>query len=107
MSTPIPTMSTRELRRALRQRMPEEAFMPQPWRGVAAYAEMVLAGVVIAAIVHFNLPIWADLLLSLALGQMIVSVGLAAHEALHQSVFRSPRANRLLGALGFAPLLVT
>jgi fatty acid desaturase len=105
MSTP--TMNIRELRRALRQRMPEEAFQPQPWRGVAAFVEMVLAGVVIAAIVLLDLPWWADLLLSLVLGQMIVSVGLAAHEAMHQSVFRSHRANRLLGALGFAPLLVT
>lgn len=105
MSTP--TMNIRELRRALRERMPEEAFQPQPWRGVAAYVEMALAGVVIAAIVLADLPWWADLLLSLVLGQMMVSLGLAAHEAMHQSVFRSRRANRLLGTLGFAPLLIT
>ncbi|APR76736.1 Fatty acid desaturase [Minicystis rosea] len=101
------TFGIRALRRALRERMPAEAFQPQPWRGVAAYVEMAAAGIVITAIVLAKLPWFANLLLSLVLGQMIVSVGLAAHEALHQSVFRSRRANQILGALGFAPLLVT
>jgi len=37
----------------------------------------------------------------------MTSISLAAHEAMHGSVFRSTRANRWLGTAGFLPILVT
>jgi fatty acid desaturase len=41
------------------------------------------------------------------IGQLFTTVGLAAHEALHHSVFRSKGLEDLLGWVGFSPWLVT
>ena len=87
-----PRTSIGDLRRALRAALPADTFEPQPARGVMAWAEIVLmVGIaVFTAVAH--LPWWANLGASLLLGQLIVSVSLAAHEAMHGSIFRSPRA---------------
>jgi fatty acid desaturase len=102
-----PRMTIAELRRALRAALPADTFEPQPMRGVMAWLEIALliGGSAFIAVAH--LPWWANLAASLVLGQLIVSISLAAHEAMHGSVFRSPRANRLLGTVGFLPILVT
>lgn len=99
--------SIADLRRALRAALPADTFEPQPARGVMAWAEIVLMIGVAAFIAAAHLPWWANLAASLLLGQLIVSVSLAAHEAMHGSIFRSPRAGRLLGTVGFLPMLVT
>jgi fatty acid desaturase len=100
-------MTIAELRRAVRAALPADTFEPQPMRGVLAWLEVVLmlAGAVAIAII--DLPWWADLVAAVVLGQVMTSVSLAAHEAMHGSVFRSMRANRLLGAVGLLPILVT
>ncbi len=99
--------SASELRRALKQALPPEAFEPQPWRGIAAllaFAATVAAAVVV---VVTDLPWPVDLLLSIGIGQGIASVGLAAHESMHGAVFKSRAAQWLLAWVGFGPLLVT
>ena len=102
-----PRMTIAELRRALRAQLPADTFEPQPVRGVLAWLEIALlvAGAVALAIA--DLPWWADLAAALVLGQLMTSISLAAHEAMHGSVFRSWRANRVLGTVGFLPILVT
>ncbi|PTL77787.1 fatty acid desaturase [Vitiosangium sp. GDMCC 1.1324] len=106
-TTRIPVDDFRRLRTELRSAMPPEAFKPQPLRGVIALA---LAPVMIAlvwAAGSGQLPWWACLLISFTLGQMLVTVGFAAHEALHHSVFRSKVLEDLIGWIGFSPWLVT
>ncbi len=98
---------TRDLRRKLRQALPATIFEPQPARGWLAYGETVLAVLIAVGIVRVDPPWWVKSLLALVLGQIVSSVVFAAHEAMHHSVFRSRWANRLLGAVGFAPFLVT
>ncbi|HEY0195299.1 MAG TPA: fatty acid desaturase [Kofleriaceae bacterium] len=100
-------MPIAELRRALRAQLPPDTFEPQPIRGVLAWFEIALlvGGSIAIAITHP--PWWIGLPAAIVLGQMITSISLAAHEAMHGSVFRSPRANRALGTAGFLPMLVT
>lgn len=103
----IPVDDFRRLRSELRHAMPSEAFQPQPLRGALALAlvpVMVALGWVAAS---GRLPGWACLLISFVLGQLLVVVGFAAHEALHHSVFRSRALEDVLGWVGFSPWLVT
>ena len=102
-----PRMDIADLRRALRAALPADTFEPQPVRGVIAWAEFVLAIGIAVFVAIADLPWWASLAASLVLGQLMVSVLLGAHEAMHGSVFRSPRAVHLLAMAGFLPMLVT
>lgn len=99
--------SAKELRRALKQAMPKEAFRPQPWRGMRALSMAVLSLSLAGLIVATELPWWIDLLLALVIGERMAAVLLCAHESMHGAVFKSPWARRLLAWVGFAPLLVT
>lgn len=97
----------RRLRGLLKKAMPAEAFEPQPWRGVVALAHvpfMILLGWLVAT---DRLPWYGDLLVSFILSQNLITVGFAAHEALHRAVFRSRFWEDVLGWVGFAPFLVT
>ncbi|MFP2906787.1 fatty acid desaturase family protein [Pyxidicoccus sp. 3LFB2] len=97
----------KRLRSELRNAMPQEAFKPQPLSGVIALALVPVEAALMWAIASGRLPWWACLLISFALGQMITTMGLAAHDALHHSVFRSRVLEDVLGWVGFAPFLVT
>ncbi len=103
----IPVDDFRRLRSELRQAMPAEAFRPQPLRGVIALA--LVPGMIALgwAAASGRLPWWACLFSSFVLGQLLVVVGFAAHEALHNSVFRSRWLQDVLGWVGFSPWLVT
>jgi fatty acid desaturase len=101
-----PRMRIAELRRAIRAGLPADTFEPQPWRGVMAWIEIALVVGISVLIPIAHLPWWANLALAMVLGQMLTSIALAAHEASHGSVFRSPCANRLLATVGFLPILV-
>lgn len=100
-------MPIAELRRAIRAALPTHAFEPQPWRGVMAWTEVALIIGISVLIPVAHLPWWANLALALVLGQLTTSISLSAHEASHGSVFHSPRANRLLSAVGMLSILVT
>jgi fatty acid desaturase len=95
------------LRAALRRAMPPGAFEPQPLRGVVGLATVPAMVGLGWLVVCGDLPLAANLLLSLVLGQLFVVVGFAAHEALHHSVFRARLLEDVLGWIGFAPFLVT
>lgn len=97
----------KSLRAELRRVMPPEAFEPQPQRGVAALALVPVNLGLMGLLGWGDLPWWLCLPLSLLLGQTVTSVGLAAHEALHHSVFRSRRWEEVLGWAGFGLFLVT
>jgi len=101
------TLSATEIRQALKRELPGEVFEPQPQRGVAALVTFVFMLGAAAAIVALDLPWWGDMLLSLAIGEGIVSNGLVAHESEHGSVFESRLARKILAWVGFGPLLVT
>lgn len=102
-----PQMTIAELRRTLRASLPADTFEPQPLRGVKAWIEIALVVAISIAIPILALPWWAKLAGALLLGQLMCSISLGAHEAMHGSVFRSARANRVLGTVGFLPILVT
>lgn len=100
-------MDTETLRVALRRELGPEIFEPQPLRGVVAFVEaalVVVAGVFLATT---DPPVWLALGISLAMGQLLTAMSLAAHEAMHGAVFRHRGWRRLLAWVGFAPLLVT
>ncbi len=104
---PIPPTDSRALRAALKEAMPAGSFEPQPWRGIVALAcvpPMIAIG---WAVGYHELPWWLSLPLSFVLGQLLTSIGLAAHEALHHSVFRSRFMEDVIGWIGFSPWLVT
>jgi fatty acid desaturase len=103
----FPVDDFRKLRTELRRAMPPEAFKPQPLRGVIALAHVPVMVAMVWAAASGRLPWWACLLISFALGQMLITVGFAAHEALHHSVFRSRVLEDVLGWVGFSPFLVT
>ncbi|MBU8897976.1 fatty acid desaturase [Corallococcus sp. M34] len=108
MSTvPVPVDDPKLLRSELRRLLPAEAFKPQPLRGVIALSLVPLSMVLMGWIAWGGLPGWACFLLSFVVGQLVTTVGLAAHEALHHAVFRSRRLEDLIGWLGFSPFLVT
>lgn len=99
--------TAKELRRALKQALPKEAFQPQPWRGVRALLMATLALALAVVIVTTDLPWGVDLLLAVIIGERMAAVLLCAHESMHGAVFRAPWARQLLSWVGFAPLLVT
>jgi fatty acid desaturase len=103
----IPIDDFRRIRSELRHAMPPEAFKPQPLRGVIALAHVPVMAALVWAAGSGRLPWWACLLCSFTLGQMLITVGFAAHEALHHSVFRSKALQDVLGWVGFSPFLVT
>lgn len=103
----IPVDDFRRLRTELRSAMPPEAFKPQPQRGILAFALVPVMIALVWAAGSGRLPWWACLLCSFALGQLLVTVGFAAHEALHHSVFRGKLLEDLIGWIGFSPWLVT
>ncbi|RKH36006.1 fatty acid desaturase [Corallococcus sp. CA031C] len=104
---PIPPDDAKRLRSELRRLLPPEAFERQPLRGVVALGLVPVMAAMVWLIGSQPLPDWACLLLALVLGQMVTAVGLAAHEALHHSVFHSRTMESVLGWVGFAPFLVT
>ncbi|MCP3098833.1 fatty acid desaturase [Myxococcus sp. K15C18031901] len=106
-TAPLPVDDPKLLRAELRRVLPPEAFKPQPHRGVITLALVPVTAALMAVVAWGGLPWWACLLLSFALGQLVTTVGLAAHEALHHAVFRSRRLEDLIGWAGFAPFLVT
>lgn len=96
----------RALRILLREELPAHTFDRQPLRGVVALALAPVAiGLGWAA--SRQLPWWACLAISFLLGQVVTTLGIAAHEALHHSVFRSRALENLLGWIGFSPFFVT
>ncbi|QAT83686.1 fatty acid desaturase [Corallococcus coralloides] len=106
-SLPLPPDDARRLRSELRRVLPPEAFERQPLRGIVALCLVPVEAALIWVLGTWTLPHWACLLIAFALGQLITAVGLAAHEALHHSVFHSRKWESLLGWVGFAPFLVT
>ncbi|WP_224365537.1 fatty acid desaturase family protein [Hyalangium versicolor] len=106
-TNPISVHDFRQLRTELRRAMPPEAFQPQPLRGVLALALVPVEIALMWTVCQEWMPWWGCLLLSFVLGQLLTTVGLAAHEALHHSVFRSRVLEDILGWAGFSPWLVT
>ncbi|RKH49646.1 fatty acid desaturase family protein [Corallococcus llansteffanensis] len=104
---PIPADDPKRLRSELRRALPPEAFERQPLRGLVALGLVPVMAALIYVLGTRSLPDWACLLIALVLGQLITAVGLAAHEALHHSVFHSRAMEDLIGWVGFAPFLVT
>lgn len=101
-------LDVKTLRRMLRRAMPAEAFEPQPHRGAIAIALVVFHVVVLGGLVVSGvLPWWGNLLVGIGIGQLWVTVGFIAHEALHRAVFRSRFWEDLLGWLGFSVWLVS
>ncbi|RKH14552.1 fatty acid desaturase [Corallococcus sp. CA053C] len=103
----FPADDPKRLRSELRRVLPPEAFERQPLRGIIALGLVPVMAALIYALGTQPLPVWACLLIALVLGQLITAVGLAAHEALHHSVFHSRAMENLIGWVGFAPFLVT
>ncbi|WP_338864512.1 fatty acid desaturase family protein [Myxococcus stipitatus] len=103
----VPIEDPKHLRQELRRVLPPESFEPQAHRGVIALAlvPLIVGGMWLVA--WGGLPWWACLVIAFLLGQMVTCVGLAAHEALHHSVFRSRFWEDVIGWAGFSPFLVT
>jgi fatty acid desaturase len=96
----------RSLRILLREELPAHTFERQPLRGAVALA-LVPGAIGLGWAASRQLPWWACLAMSFLLGQVVTALGIAAHEALHHSVFRSRALENLLGWVGFSPFLVT
>ena len=104
---PLPPDDARRLRSELRRALPPGSFERQPLRGVVALCLVPVTMSLVWVLGSQPLPDGVCLLLSFVIGQLLTSVGLAAHEALHHSVFRGRALESLLGWAGFAPFLVT
>ncbi|HEY3363801.1 MAG TPA: fatty acid desaturase [Symbiobacteriaceae bacterium] len=86
--------------------LPEEAFKPAPVRLWGGLAYLLLTAGGIAAVALLNLPIWANLLLAVAIGTGFAGLGFLGHEILHGTVVRGARLRDWLGAICFAQFLL-
>src|SRR5438128_143193 len=85
----IPLEDSVRLRAALRARLPEHVFRPQPWRGIAGFA---LVPVLIAlgwVIRSGTLPWYGNFAVGLVMGQIVTVLSFMGHEGYHSAVFRS------------------
>lgn len=106
-SVPLVPEDIKRLRLELKRRLPPEAFERQPLRGYVAFGLVPVTAALMGWVGTCELPVWASLLVSLVLGQLLTCLAFAAHEAMHHSMFHSRTLEHLLGWAGFAPLLVT
>ncbi|MET0405493.1 MAG: fatty acid desaturase [Cystobacter sp.] len=104
---PIPADDAKRLRAELRRVLPRESFERQPQRGVIALCLVPVTVSLVWVLGTQSLPHWVCFLISFAIGQLLTSVGLSAHEALHHATFRSRVLEDVLGWVGFSPFLVT
>lgn len=93
--------SLSELRRAVRQQLPRHAFQPHSLRGIAALAQTPIMLGLMWVIARGGLAWYWRLGLSIVLGQVITSIGLIGHEALHRAVFKSRFWEDVVGWISF------
>lgn len=84
--------------------LPKEAFKPVPTRlfGGLAYLLVTLAGILSVSI--FDLPIWANIIISIVIGLSFAGMSFLGHEILHGTVVRKPLLRDFLGAVAFFSL---
>jgi fatty acid desaturase len=78
---------------------------PQPWRNLGHLAAQILLYAVLASVGFVVDRLWAWILVSAAMGLLLLAPGALMHQAVHGHLFRSRRANALVGDLAGAVLL--
>ncbi len=100
-------MQLHEVRKKVRESLPSEAFQPQPIRGIIfTTVHFPLAIILAWILIHYSLPWYVSLLLSVIISQIYTVGGYVAHEAIHGAIYRSNRGQYFLGFLGFLPFFI-
>lgn len=95
------------LRARMRAELPPDTFERQPQKGLWV---IPLTGFIILGTLFLMLkqpPIWACILLALAIGQAYSMLAFLAHEALHGAIFQSKALQTAMGYLGFTIFMIT
>lgn len=97
----------RQIREAIRARLPPEAFAPRPGR--AWLAVPLLLGIVAltGTMVFGRLPLIADIALGLSAGVLYASLFFLGHEVAHGAVLRSRKLQNLILYPAFAIFLLS
>jgi fatty acid desaturase len=99
-------MTTDQVRRELRRRLPPDTFEPRPSRGWLAIGLVAIEAGLVAWIAAAQ-PSWPLALIgSIVISQLLTSSSLIAHEALHGATFRAVWAQKLVSLLTFGQMLI-
>lgn len=96
----------RAIRDAIKQDLGRDAFRSRAWRTIwfLPMTAVIVAG--IATILLAGLPWWANLLISLVVGNTLASQALLSHEVLHGALGMSRKMQNFFGWIGFGPMLM-
>lgn len=96
----------RAIRTAIKKDLGPELMKARSWRVIwfVPMTAMIIAG--ICTIMLAGLPWWANLVISLIVGNTLASQALLAHEVLHGALGMSRRRQNFFGWLGFGPMLM-
>jgi fatty acid desaturase len=103
-------VSTKDLKRALRERLGKSAFQPVPSRLLwfALHWLVVVGGTYAASfLMQRGWSLWSLLPLSLVIGLSFAGLAFVAHETLHGAVTRNQRLRYWVGYLSFFPFCVS
>jgi len=86
--------------------LPPDIFRPARTRllWLAVHLPVIAGGI---ALLAFGIPLWAEFMVSLALGLSFGGLAFVGHEALHGAICRRAWTRRLVGSIGFWPFAVS
>jgi fatty acid desaturase len=96
-----------EYAREIRSRLPPEIFKRQPIRLLWLPVHLVIITTLALFIVRASMPLPLAILAALVAGHSWGCLGLLAHETLHQAVVKNRLVQRLVGAVGFLPFVLS
>lgn len=101
-------MSLGEYNRAVAKELPKETFQREPMRFVK-YGLLYYGGTIaiIFAFLNYDLPFFAKLPLSIFMGVLIGGGAFLGHEVIHGAIVKGSKLQNRLGAIGFAPFLIS
>lgn len=101
------TIGPEEMRRRIRDELPEDTFDRQPWRALW-FIPLTLTAVGSIATIIVVRPAWYfAALLGLVAAQCFAALGFLGHEALHGSLVKNGPLQTFLGYLGFGAMMVS
>jgi fatty acid desaturase len=84
--------------------LPKEAFKPVPSRLFGGLAYLLIALLGILVIAFFELQMWLNALIAVAVGLSFAGMCFLGHEILHGTVVRKPFWRDFLGGVAFSPI---
>ena len=102
----VPQGDEQEIRRRLREELPEDTFTPKRWRYAWFLVHQLVFWGGVVFICTQRPALWLCAVVSLAMGVALASQGFLAHEALHGALGGPKWLRNLVGWLGFGPAII-